>query len=95
MTSTATYNAVPLPSAGSSSPFSSLVELSSDALGSTVVDVSDDFFAAASNLLSVHPAVNMKGQFGPNGALFDGWESRRHNRDHDWCVKPAKDSTGV
>mgnify|MGYP002717755865 FL=1 len=28
----------------------------------------------------------MKGQFGPNGALFDGWESRRHNPTYDWCV---------
>lgn len=28
----------------------------------------------------------MKGQFGPNGALFDGWESRRHNPSYDWSV---------
>ena len=28
----------------------------------------------------------MKGQFGPNGALFDGWESRRHNPTYDWSV---------
>lgn len=26
----------------------------------------------------------MKGQFGPNGALYDGWESRRHNPAYDW-----------
>lgn len=30
------------------------------------------------------PSVSMKGQFGPNGALFDGWESRRHNPTYDW-----------
>lgn len=30
------------------------------------------------------PSVSMKGQFGPNGALFDGWESRRHNQSYDW-----------
>ncbi|GAA5867158.1 hypothetical protein JCM3774_004413 [Rhodotorula dairenensis] len=28
----------------------------------------------------------MKGQFGPNGALFDGWESRRHNPTYDWTI---------
>lgn len=27
---------------------------------------------------------NLKGQFGPKGALFSGWETRRHNADHDW-----------
>ncbi|KWU45936.1 Allantoicase [Rhodotorula sp. JG-1b] len=61
-----------------------LKELSSDALGGHVVDVSDEFFCSASNLLKVPPSVSMKGQFGPNGALFDGWESRRHNPTYDW-----------
>lgn len=28
----------------------------------------------------------MKGQFGPNGALFSGWETRRHNPTYDWCI---------
>jgi allantoicase len=28
----------------------------------------------------------MKGQFGPNGALYSGWESRRHNPAYDWCI---------
>jgi hypothetical protein len=30
------------------------------------------------------PAQCLKGQFGPNGALYDGWETRRHNPDFDW-----------
>lgn len=30
----------------------------------------------------------MKGQFGPTGALYDGWESRRHNPSFDWYVPP-------
>jgi allantoicase len=29
----------------------------------------------------------MKGQFGPTGALYDAWESRRHNPSFDWYVK--------
>lgn len=28
----------------------------------------------------------MKGQFGPKGALFDGWESKRHNPTFDWAI---------
>ena len=29
----------------------------------------------------------MKGQFGPNGALYSGWETRRHNPlTYDWLV---------
>ena len=38
--------------------------------------------------MNVQPSVSMKGQFGPNGALFDGWESRRHNPTYDWCALP-------
>jgi hypothetical protein len=30
------------------------------------------------------PAPSLKGQFGPNGALYSGWESRRHNSSYDW-----------
>ncbi|KAF5380344.1 hypothetical protein D9615_004567 [Tricholomella constricta] len=33
-----------------------------------------------------HPAPSMKGQFGSNGALYSGWETRRHNPAHDWCI---------
>ncbi|KAF8342006.1 Allantoicase [Cantharellus anzutake] len=61
-------------------------EISSEALNSHVVSVSDEFFAAASQLLEVGPALSLKGQFGPNGALYSGWETRRHNTAHDWCI---------
>jgi allantoicase len=30
------------------------------------------------------PAPSLKGQFGPKGALYSGWESRRHNPSYDW-----------
>ncbi|KAK4057093.1 Allantoicase [Microbotryomycetes sp. JL221] len=68
------------------SEFGKLIELSSEALGGSIVDVSDDFFASAHCLLRVPPSVSLKGQFGPNGALFDGWESRRHNTTYDWVI---------
>ncbi|PFH53826.1 hypothetical protein AMATHDRAFT_45281 [Amanita thiersii Skay4041] len=62
------------------------VELSSIALGASVISVSDDFFAEAENLLKVEPAPSLKGHYGPNGALYSGWESRRHNPAFDWCI---------
>ncbi|KAJ2917788.1 hypothetical protein MD484_g2643, partial [Candolleomyces efflorescens] len=65
---------------------SSATELSSVAIGGRVVEVSDEFFAEAFHLLLVEPAPSMKGQFGPKGALFNGWETRRHNPTHDWCI---------
>jgi len=63
-----------------------LVELSSVALGSKIVSVSDEFFAEAFHLIKVEPAVSLKGSFGPNGALYSGWETRRHNPTYDWCI---------
>ncbi|KAG1832526.1 galactose-binding domain-like protein [Suillus variegatus] len=66
--------------------FKSNTELSSVALGGKVVKVSDEFFAEAFHLLEVEPAPSLKGQFGPNGALYSGWESRRHNPSYDWCI---------
>ncbi|KAH7929828.1 Allantoicase [Leucogyrophana mollusca] len=66
--------------------FSSTTELSSVALGGKVVAVSDEFFAEAFHLLRVEPAPKLTGQFGPNGALYSGWETRRHNPSSDWCI---------
>ncbi|KAJ8469164.1 hypothetical protein ONZ45_g16986 [Pleurotus djamor] len=66
--------------------FSATTELSSVALGGQVISVSDEFFAEAFHLLLVDPAPSMKGQFGPKGALYSGWETRRHNPTYDWCI---------
>ncbi|KAH9935328.1 allantoicase [Fomitopsis serialis] len=72
------------------------------ALGGKVESFSDEFFAEAFHLLLVEvfdyifnpsfvideaqPAPSLKGQFGPKGALYSGWETRRHNPTHDWCI---------
>ncbi|KAL5631484.1 hypothetical protein ACGC1H_007116 [Rhizoctonia solani] len=61
-------------------------EISSVALGGRAVRWSDQFFAEASNLVKVEPAVSHKGTFKPTGAVFDGWETRRHNSGNDWCI---------
>ncbi|SGY62302.1 BQ5605_C007g04675 [Microbotryum silenes-dioicae] len=66
--------------------FGTCIELSSEALGGSIVAVSDEFFAPAKCLLRVPPSESLKGQFGPNGALFDGWESRRHCETYDWVI---------
>ncbi|KZT26690.1 allantoicase [Neolentinus lepideus HHB14362 ss-1] len=68
------------------STFATAIELSSVALGGRIVSVSDEFFAEAYNLLLVEPAQSLKGQFGPKGALYSGWETRRHNPTYDWCI---------
>ncbi|WRT67625.1 allantoicase [Kwoniella shivajii] len=65
---------------------SNYVEVSSAALGGEVIACSDDFFAAKENLIKPGPSISLKGQFGPNGALYDGWESRRHNPEFDWVI---------
>ncbi|KZT71006.1 Allantoicase [Daedalea quercina L-15889] len=68
------------------SVFGTAIELSSVALGGNVVSCSDEFFAEAYHLLLVEPAPSLKGKFGPNGALYSGWETRRHNPAYDWCI---------
>ncbi|CAD6893406.1 unnamed protein product [Tilletia controversa] len=64
-------------------------EVSSAALGAHILSTSDEWFAPASDLLKVGPAPSLKGTFGPKGALFDGWETRRHNplpQKYDWVI---------
>lgn len=62
------------------------VELSCASLGGRVQGCSDEWFADAVNLIKPGPAVSLKGQYGPKGALYDGWETRRHNPDYDWVI---------
>lgn len=80
-----TYRTIP-ESAFSTELGQRTTEVSSSALGGRIVAVSDEWFAPASDLLKPGPAVSLKGQFGPKGALFDGWETRRHNRGADWTI---------
>ncbi|KAI0358415.1 allantoicase [Trametes cingulata] len=79
-----TYTQVPLENFKDT--FSTAIELSSVALGGQIIAVSDEFFAEAFHLLLVEPAPSLKGQFGPKGALYSGWETRRHNPSYDWCI---------
>lgn len=62
------------------------VELSCASLGGSIKGYSDEWFADAINLIKPEPAVSLRGQFGPKGALYDGWETRRHNPTYDWVI---------
>ncbi|KAI5288270.1 Allantoicase [Ascosphaera acerosa] len=64
-----------------------LVNLASSALGAKVLACSDEWFAAASNLLNPQAPIHRPGVFVHTGAWYDGWETRRHNpNEFDWVV---------
>lgn len=67
--------------------FAHTTNLASSALNSRVVACSNDYFAAASNLLTPTPPIHRPGIFIHTGAWYDGWETRRHNPNpYDWVV---------
>jgi allantoicase len=56
-------------------------------LGGAVIDVSDDFFAAAKRMLSPGEPEYHADRFDEHGKWMDGWESRRKRcAGHDYCV---------
>ncbi|ORX96201.1 allantoicase [Basidiobolus meristosporus CBS 931.73] len=81
----ASYTQLPIDSF-KNSPLTNYIDLANSKLGSKVVAVSDEFFAAASNMLNPNPSVREANKFIETGAWFDGWETRRHNPDHDWAI---------
>ncbi|KAL6710568.1 Allantoicase [Coniothyrium glycines] len=66
---------------------SQYTDLISAPLGSKVLSFSDEWFAAAENLITPTPPVRKPGVFVYAGAWYDGWETRRHNTEPaDWVV---------
>ncbi|KAI0556142.1 hypothetical protein F4679DRAFT_569721 [Xylaria curta] len=66
---------------------SSCIDLISGALGGKVLGFSDEWFAEASNLLTPTAPIRQPGKMVYTGAWYDGWETRRHNREpFDWVV---------
>ena len=56
-------------------------------LGGAVIQVSDDFFAAAKRMLSASDPEFFPDLFDENGKWMDGWESRRKRIEgYDHCV---------
>lgn len=67
--------------------FANLVNLADRTLGARVVGSSDDYFAAAENLIAPGPAVFDASRFTDRGKWMDGWESRRRRGSgYDWCI---------
>lgn len=59
-------------------------------LGGSVVLFSDEWFAAAENLIKPKAPVRDAARFTHAGAWYDGWETRRHNTEEaDWVVLRA------
>jgi len=64
-----------------------LIDLASEAVGGTVLDASDDFFAPKENLIKPGDAVFIADKYTDRGKWMYGWESRRkRTAGHDWCV---------
>ncbi|KAK9456724.1 galactose-binding domain-like protein [Dipodascopsis uninucleata] len=56
-------------------------------LGGKVLSCSDEFFAAAANLIEPKAPIRDKSRYTYNGAWYDGWETRRHNPEPaDWVI---------
>ncbi|KAG0653831.1 Allantoicase [Monosporozyma unispora] len=56
-------------------------------LGGKILSVSDEWFAAAENLIKPNIPIRDATRFTHSGAWYDGWETRRHNEsDYDWVI---------
>jgi len=55
--------------------------------GAAVLFATDEWFAAAENLLSPRPPEFVPDLYCEQGKVMDGWETRRRRAEgHDWCV---------
>lgn len=78
------------------STFALTTNLASAGLTSKVLSFSDEWFAAAENLLTPTPPIRRPGVFVATGAWYDGWETRRHNEaEYDWVVIKLGVASGV
>ncbi|KAI9497961.1 allantoicase [Zychaea mexicana] len=68
------------------SALAKLTDVASAALGSTIIEVTDEFFAAATNMINPAPPIHAPGKFVSTGAWMDGWETKRHNPTYDWAI---------
>src|SRR5262245_28218888 len=87
---------IPLPWNEIDKFFSQTTNLASSALNARVLACSDEYFAAASNLLTPTSPIHKPGVFVHTGAWYDGWETRRHNPEpYDWVVIRLGVASGV
>lgn len=63
------------------------VNLANPRLGTKIISVTDEFFAACERMLQEQVAVFIPGKFDDHGKWMDGWESRRKRVEgYDHCV---------
>ncbi|EJS43243.1 dal2p [Saccharomyces arboricola H-6] len=63
------------------------VDVIGSKLGGQVVSFSDEWFAAAENLIQPTVPIRDPTKFVHSGAWYDGWETRRHNEaEYDWVI---------
>jgi allantoicase len=71
-------------------PLSEPIDLASKAIGGRVVYANDELFADRRHLISPEASVWQPGTYGPDGKIYDGWETRRrrdrHDGDHDHAI---------
>ncbi|KAL7487594.1 hypothetical protein ACHAW6_013170 [Cyclotella cf. meneghiniana] len=61
--------------------------LSSSTAGARILFATDEWFAAADNLLNPAPPTFVPDLYCEQGKVMDGWETRRkRSAGHDWCV---------
>jgi allantoicase len=66
---------------------SAYVNLADERLGAQALSTSDEFFAAASRMLSPKAPVFHPGRFDDHGQYMEGWETRRKRvAGYDWCI---------
>ncbi|KAI8071092.1 Allantoicase [Gongronella butleri] len=70
----------------STSPLAQCIDLANSAIGGSIVKVTDEFFAPATNMINPAAPISCPGRFVATGAWMDGWESKRHNASHDWAI---------
>ena len=71
------------------SPFADvgLQNIASSASGARILFATDEWFAAADNLLEEGPPIFDPALFCNEGKVMDGWETRRRREvGHDWCL---------
>jgi allantoicase len=67
--------------------WTALPDLASRTFGGGIVQATDEFFAAADNLLTPAPPVFTPRTFGGRGQVYDGWETRRRRTPgHDQVI---------
>ncbi|MFI7585624.1 allantoicase [Spongisporangium articulatum] len=60
-----------------SSPLSEPIDLASSAIGGRVVYANDELFADRRHLIRPEPSAWQPDTYGPDGKIYDGWETRR------------------